>query len=300
MPIRGILFDLDNTLLLEDEATFASVRRACELAGARGLDTEGLLTAVRQAAAARWETGPVHSWADRMGIWWGEALWGEFAGDAPELRALRAFVPGYRAAVWRDALAAIGVSDDALSRELDAAYRAARRAEQLVDPEAEAVLADLARDHALALITNGAPDVQREKLAGTSLARHFRSILISVELGIAKPDPRIFGAALDDLGLTPGEAAMVGDSLARDVAGAKAAGVRAIWIDRGIEKPPAGPRPEPDAQIRTLGDLRPVLARLDATAPDGASPRGSRAPRPARAPGASRGRASRRGGRSAR
>ena len=53
----------------------------------------------------------------------------------------------------------------------------ARRGHQPVDPEAEGVLEDLARDHRLALVTNGAPDVQREKLAGTTLARYFLSRL---------------------------------------------------------------------------------------------------------------------------
>jgi putative hydrolase of the HAD superfamily len=270
--MRAVLFDLDNTLLMEDEATFAAVRQACALARERSrVDAAALYAATLRAADALWRASPIFEYADTMGIWWGEGLWGEFAGAAPGLRAIRAFVAGFRRATWRESLAAIGVSDGGLADDLANAYRSARRARQVVDPEAEAVLDDLARDHHLALVTNGAPDVQREKLAGTTLASRFGAILISAELGIAKPDPRIFRAALDAIGARAADAAMVGDSLSRDVAGARNAGLRSIWIDRGLE--PARPDdPTPDARIRALSEVRSILA---ATAPGVASPPGS-------------------------
>ena len=114
-----------------------------------------------------------------MGIWWGEGLWGEFRGEASELEALRAFVPGFRRAVWSEALTAVGASEETLAQELAETYRTARRARQLVDAEAERILGALARNHRLALVSNGAPDVQREKLAGTTLGRYFSAIVIS-------------------------------------------------------------------------------------------------------------------------
>jgi putative hydrolase of the HAD superfamily len=281
VTIRAVLFDLDNTLLLEDEATRSAIREVSGLARARGVDPAVLATAAPRIAERLWTASPLFGWADRMGIWWGEGLWGEFVGEAPELGALRAFLPGFRRGVWRGALAAAGMVDDALADRLAGEFRSRRRARQPMDPEAEVVLGDLARDHALALVTNGAPDVQREKLAGTSLARHFRAVAISVEVGVAKPDPRIFELALERIGVVPAEAVMVGDSLRRDIAGARAAGLRAVWIDRHLGDEGGGPLPEPDARIERLSEVRPLLARLDAPAPGGASPRGSRAPRQA-------------------
>src|SRR5206468_3506820 len=136
---------------MEDQATFSSVRRACELAHDRtGVDAEALHASVLRIAA-----------------------------------------------------------------ELEAAYVTARRAHQPVDPEAERVLDDLGRDHSLALVTNGAPDVQREKLAGTTLAPRFGAIVISAELGIAKPDPRIFAYALRAIGAERESAVGIGDSRTR-------------------------------------------------------------------------------------
>lgn len=270
--MKALLFDLDNTLLMEDEATFASVRRACTLARDRaGVDADALHASVLRVADERWRAAPIYAYAEAMGMWWGEGLWGEFRGDAPGLRSLRAFVPGFRRAVWRDALAALEASDDTLATALEAAYVAARRADQPLDPEAEWVLEDLARDHRLALVTNGAPDVQREKLAGTTLARRFRAIVISAELGIAKPDPRIFEHAVRAIGARTEEAVMIGDSLSRDIAGARGAGLRSIWVDRGGESR----RPDdavPDARVTALSQIRSCLAALG---PAGASPRGS-------------------------
>jgi putative hydrolase of the HAD superfamily len=270
--MRTLLFDLDNTLLMEDEATVSSVRRACELARDRaGVDADALQTSTLHVADELWRAAPIYAYAEEMGMWWGEGLWGGFRGDAAGLRALRAFVPGFRRDVWRGALAAVAVSDDALAAELDAAYVAARRARQPVDPEAEGVLDDLARDHRLALVTNGAPDVQREKLAGTTLAPRFGAIVISAELGVAKPDPRIFQHALRAVGAHANDSVMIGDSLSRDVAGARGAGLRSIWIDRG-SVPPTPEDVVPDARVTALSQIRACLAALG---PGVASPRGS-------------------------
>ena len=263
MPIRAILFDLDNTLLLEDQATEQALARTSELAARRAnVDANAVRTAAEQAADALLRASPSFAYADAIGIWWGEALWGEFAGDQPGLRALRAFVPGYRRAVWTQALAAAHVEDAALADELAVAYPAIRRALRPLDPEAEAILDELARSYRLGLLTNGAADVQREKLAATTLAARFAAIVISSDIGVGKPDPAVFRAALDALGVPADDAVMVGDSLERDVAGARAAGLRSVWLDRAGDAAPGGSA-VPDARIRDLGELRSALTDLE-------------------------------------
>ena len=266
--IRAILFDLDNTLILEDTSTHAAVRAAAELARDRaGVDVERVAAAAIDAAARRFREAAVYGFAESFGIWWGEALWGDFAGEGRDLAAMRAFLPAFREGVWRDALGAVGNTDAALAREMQVAYVRARRARETIDPEAEPVLADLARDHRLGLLTNGAGDVQREKLSRTPFARYFDAVVVSHEAGIGKPDPRVFEIALERLAARASDAVMVGDSLARDVAGAQRAGLRAVWIDRGLWREDAA---KPDATIRRLSDLR---AALDALERRPASPR---------------------------
>src|SRR5688572_16777093 len=170
---RALLFDLDNTLLFEDEVTLRSIRRACERARGRA-NTDELSAAVARIAEERWRAAPTFAYADAMGMWWGEGLWGEFrGGEGDGLRAVGEFAPQFRREVWRDSLAACGVTDDTLAAELIDSYRRARRAGELLDPEANAVLDDLSRDHRLALVTNGAPDVQGEKIARADLGRYF-------------------------------------------------------------------------------------------------------------------------------
>jgi len=268
--MRALLFDLDNTLLMEDQVTFRAVRAACERAAGLA-DAERLYEAALRIADDRWHAAPTSVYADRMGIWWGEGLWGEYKGEGDGLRALRDFVPHFRRDVWRDALGACGVDDAGLAADLDDVYRRTRRAGEIVDPEAVAVLDDLSRDHRLALVTNGAPDVQREKLGRAALAQYFSAIVISAELGVGKPDRRIFAAALDAIGARADTAVMIGDSLPRDIGGARDAGLRSIWVDRGdvVSKPDD---PMPDARVAALSQIRSCL---DAWEPDAASPRGS-------------------------
>jgi phosphoserine phosphatase len=262
VPIRAILFDLDNTLLLEDAATERALELTSDLAGRRtGAAAATIGAAARDAADSLFGASPVFGYADAMGIWWGEALWGDFSGDQTGLAALRAFVPGFRRDVWTRALAAVAVNAGSLVDELIAAFATFRRALKAIDPQAEATLDDLGRDHRLALVTNGAPGVQREKLAGTTLAAHFAAIVISAEVGVGKPDPRIFRAALEAIDVAITDAVMVGDSLDRDIVGARRAGLRSVWLDR------AGTAVSgsfaPDARIRSLGELRDALVRLD-------------------------------------
>jgi putative hydrolase of the HAD superfamily len=81
----------------------------------------------------------------------------------------------------------------------------------------------------------------------------------SASVGAAKPDPLIFRHTLGALGLTPREAAHVGDSRTADVEGARAAGLLAVLIDRsGVQSDP----PPGVPVISSLADLEDVLGRL--------------------------------------
>jgi len=68
---------------------------------------------------------------------------------------------------------------------------------------------------------------------GLGIAGLFEAIVISGRVGYAKPDPRIFEIALAGLGVAPAEAVHVGDNEREDLAGARAAGLRALLVERG-------------------------------------------------------------------
>jgi putative hydrolase of the HAD superfamily len=105
-------------------------------------------------------------------------------------------------------------------------------------PEVPAVLERLrAAGARLAVVSNW--DVSlHDVLERTRLRDLVDAVVISAELGAAKPDPAIFRAALDRLGATAGEAMHVGDSMEHDIAGARAAGLDAVLVARdGAEAP---------------------------------------------------------------
>lgn len=122
-------------------------------------------------------------------------------------------------------------------------------------PEATTVLDALADEYALGLITNGHPEMQRQKLEAIELLESFETIVYAGCDTRPKPDPEPFSVALEALELEAERAVYVGNSLSSDVAGARAAGVRSVWIPEDGSASET-PDPEPDYVLESLSDLR--------------------------------------------
>lgn len=92
----------------------------------------------------------------------------------------------------------------------------------------------------------------------TGIRSFFSVIVDSTQVGLTKPDPRIFRRAVDELKVTPAAATFVGDSLARDMAGARAAGMGHVWLvgDRAESVTPCCPG---DRVVGSLRELEAVL-----------------------------------------
>jgi HAD superfamily hydrolase (TIGR01549 family) len=110
----------------------------------------------------------------------------------------------------------------------------------------------------LGLVTNGPSRTQRPKIERFRLIDYLDLLIVSEEVGVAKPDPAIFQIALHQLDVEPGEALFVGDSPEFDLRGAAAAGMPFIWMNARGETLPAGIQP-PLAQITRLTELMPLL-----------------------------------------
>jgi putative hydrolase of the HAD superfamily len=99
-------------------------------------------------------------------------------------------------------------------------------------PDARPLLDDLVdRKFGLGVVSN-ATDLVRRVLDNLGLTRYFQSIVVSEEVGVRKPDPRIFHIAAKEIRTAPNRAIYIGDRLAIDVIGAKRAGMNAILLDR--------------------------------------------------------------------
>ena len=143
-----------------------------------------------------------------------------------------------------------------LAETLLSDYRTGFPGACLLFTDASGTLASLrASGLKLGLITNGSVRMQSRKLECLALSPMFDTILISDAEGISKPDPRIFRRAVHRLNANPAQAVFVGDHPEVDVAGARAAGMQAIWRrDRSVSR-----TVEADAVIEELCDLLTLL-----------------------------------------
>ena len=110
----------------------------------------------------------------------------------------------------------------------------------------------------LGIVTNGPPS-QRDKITGTGLDLLVDGWVVSEELGVAKPDRRIFEAAAERCGAALTSGWMVGDSGPADMVGARNAGLRSIWLPRGRTW---NEGPAPDHQV---GDITTAIELIAAT-----------------------------------
>jgi len=96
---------------------------------------------------------------------------------------------------------------------------------------AEQLIRSLAVDFLMLLITNGLKEVQRPRFGRSPLLPFFEDIIISGEVGYAKPDPRIFDHAFKGRPVDKAHILMIGDSLSSDIAGGQTWGVDTCWFN---------------------------------------------------------------------
>ena len=219
MRLRGVLFDLDGTLVDHEGAAAAGLRA--------WLPTLGL--APTDAAIARWaDVQEAHL-----------AAWRDGSISFAEQRRRRV----------RDYLGTRGTDaelDDLFAGYLTH-YEAAWRA---YDDAAGALAAVAGAGLATAVLTNGIRGQQLKKLARTGLEDRVGPVFTVEDLGVAKPHAAAFRLACARWGLDPGEVLSVGDNHALDVLGARAAGLPAVHLDRHDR----GPADEPQ-RILSLREL---------------------------------------------
>ncbi|MEV6106730.1 HAD family hydrolase [Streptomyces sp. NPDC051940] len=227
MTITAVLWDVDDTLF---------DHRGAERHGALAhMAAEGLLGRYASAdeAAAHWHEVAEH-YVDRY-------LAGEFGFQDQRRERARAML----GKPLTDEQA-----DEWFARYVDA-YRRQWRA----FPDVVPALRGLTPRYRHGVLSNNQAAQQELKLAAVGIRAHFEVLVCSEELGVAKPDPAAFHAACEALGLSPREVAYVGDRHDVDAAGADAAGLTGVWLDRV-----GGITPQPGVRrITGLGQLAALL-----------------------------------------
>lgn len=203
-PYRWLLFDADNTLFDYDGAWTRALQATFE---ELGLAFEpGYLATYERVNQGLWqafEAGTISSGTIRVRRF--ELLFTEIGAE--------------------------------LGHDVDASVFSARYLRNLATqsdlvPDAEAVVRALHARYRLAIITNGFADVQRPRLARSAIREHISELVISEEVGAAKPDRAIFDAAFERMGRPARDAVLlIGDSLTSDIAGGAGYGIDTCWFN---------------------------------------------------------------------
>ena len=243
-PVRGILFDFGHTLV-DFRRTQEALHEAYEQIRGRieavaYMEVHDLLDLVERVAGG----------VDRL------------VTQSYEERRMEELD---QAALFREALGAIGfdLPDDVIRHIVELDHTAYSKS-LAVDPEVLAILDRLRADgYRLGLVSNLTlvPDLIRQDLERMGLAHRLDAMVFSSEVGVRKPDPRIFREALDRLGTQPVETVFVGDRLYDDVSGAQAVGMRGVLTRQFRQED--DPDSAPDAVIEDLKELPDVVARLN-------------------------------------
>ena len=111
------------------------------------------------------------------------------------------------------------------------------------------------------IVTHGWTTKQAEKLVRLGLVPYIdpRAIFISDQIGISKPNPKLYQTALTDLGVEPEEAIYVGDNPAHDIAPPKDIGMIAVWARRAAKHGLEGTNIVPDHTVNDFVELEKIL-----------------------------------------
>ena len=255
-----VFFDLDGTLVAQEEAFEHAYRSAAELAAATiGLEARTVASRIPAVAERVLESAPFAACVRRCRFGGRDILWGEaLSADGCE-GEVAGGIETFRRRVWSELLELGGVRDAELCERLQGLFVESMTNEVKLYSEVEHMLRAIGRGRRLAVITNGLQAAQNAKLQRLGIDRHFDVVIASAVVGFGKPAARIFEHALGAMSVQPQGATMVGDALDGDIDGAKRAGIRTIWLNRAGGKLPQA-AVEPDEEIRDLTALENVLA----------------------------------------
>ncbi|MEU7555596.1 HAD family hydrolase [Streptomyces sp. NPDC044571] len=230
MPIRAVLWDIDDTLFDYTGADTAGL--------ARHLAAEGL-------------DGKYGTAAEALALWrqLTDRHWARFAAGEVSF-------PGQRRDRVRDFLGAPGMGDSEAEGWFDR-YVEHYKAAWALFPDVMPVLDALAGRYRHGVVSNSSSANQDPKLRRLGLRERFEVLVCAVEIGVSKPEAAAFLAGCEALGLAPGDVAYVGDQPEIDARGARDAGLTAVWLDRDGTR---GPGPEGVHRIAGLAQLPDLLA----------------------------------------
>lgn len=249
--VRGVIFDLGSTLF-RFEGDWSRVRSESHLVFANQLVMEGLDLDV---------TIMMKEFAQEQ----------EAAFEARE----KDFIERTTASIARSVVAELGnpnPPENAIERALVKMYGVSEDYWTPVHGVHEVLQELLDSGLQLGLISNAGDNDNVQRLIDLARLRsYFDPILVSAEVGIRKPDRRIFELVLNAWDLTPQEVVMVGDDLGADIRGAQWTGMHQIWLKAEADPNtmPEGKGVTPEAVAETLADVPEIIDHMTELAMEG-------------------------------
>jgi len=195
MPIRAVIFDLDQTLLDRSSSLSAFLR----------WQTEGMLKPDLKNPA-----GFISRFLelDANGTVWKDKVYSTLIDE-------------FNLEGWS-------------CSELLSVYEYCFCAFSIPKPGVPEALNTIGKHYKLGLISNGMTPFQERNFRTLGIASMFGSVIVSAAVNLRKPDPAIFHLACSELSVTPNEAVYVGDNPVADIEGAKDSGLRTIFIPSAV------------------------------------------------------------------
>ena len=230
---KGIMFDLDDTILAYSPVAEPTWRKVCETYAEKekGLSAEALLEAIFKCSKWFWND-PLRHKNGRLDL----------------IKARRE--------ILAMAFDHLDISGPDLANQIADAFSTQREeAVYLFDGAIHTLRTLKNKGVTMALITNGATEKQRRKIERFDLAPFFQTILIEGEVGFGKPEQAVYSLALDAMDLSPKDVWFVGDNLEWDVAAPQRLGIFGIWNDYRQQGFPASAATIPDRIIHSISEL---------------------------------------------
>jgi len=210
MKIRGIIFDMDDTLVAFDAVTDKSWEEVCKKYEQKNpsLKWNKLFNTIKLLSNEYWKDPERH----RIG---------------------RNNIEEVRRNILKKVFIKLGIKNQEDAVYIADEYSKVRLNNMYLFPETISVLEKLKKkNYTLLLMTNGDNKGQRDKIKKFCLEKYFNHILIEGELGYDKPDDRIFKKATNLINLKPEHIMIVGDNFDWEILPGKNYGFKAVWINK--------------------------------------------------------------------
>ena len=207
--IKAVLFDLDDTLI---DTTTAEYRAICKFK--EHFKEFNLIN--KEEFAKLW-----HKITEDLSERYHK---GEFSFEELRIRRMKDLFSNFN----------IEINDEE-AREIFKRYIELYEKEWTLFGDTTKLLDELKGKYKLAIVTNGNSENQRKKIEKTGLDKYFQEIIVSSEVGCAKPNKQIFEIACNKLNVNSEECMMIGDKFKVDVEGSRNFGMTSVWVNRKNE-----------------------------------------------------------------